>query len=109
MKEILDNILGMQQALKESAREYDRRFLEKEIEEGAGNIGELWIEGEDGGRFKLHLTKEGFIDYAPENSKPRHIIRMSVDTFLSLIAMETDFQKEYMRGHIAFTGENYFY
>ena len=109
-KKILDNLLRMQETLRENMQNEDREYIEREIiDEGTGRVGEVWIEGEGGGVFKLCVDNDGNLTYADEKTNSDNIIKLSIDTFIAILLREMTFQQAYMRGNVSVEGENWFY
>jgi hypothetical protein len=68
-----------------------------EEEKAEGNVGILEIVGPNGGSYKLQI-KNGIVKYVDANVKTLMIIRMTEDTFLSLLAGETNLGTAFDKG-----------
>ena len=90
-KRLLDRLMAIQ-------GKYYQSFTSIYEEEGAeGRVGLLQIIGPDGGNYKLQLVN-GFLKYADPAAEPLHIIKITEDTFLSLLTGEIDLSTAFDRG-----------
>jgi len=90
-KRLLDRLMTIQY-------KYYQHFKRIYDEEGAeGRAGILQIVGPDGGSFKLQLVN-GLLKYANPAVEPFHIIKITEDTFLSLLTGETDISSAFDKG-----------
>jgi len=111
IKKIVDNLLAMQESLFSRLNPNNTAFIDKEREEGKGRIATLVLLDEDS-EERINLTMDsntGFVRYAMENETPIHTIETSLDTFIDILSADSTFQREFSRGHIVFSGKNWFY
>lgn len=92
VKKIIDLLLQMQERIQHPE-------IHDYTKQGEGRVGLLRVIGTGGDSVLLKVEK-GRIVYARGDEPPLHIIKMSVDTFISILSGEEDLREAITRGHV---------
>lgn len=91
IKEIIERMIRLQHdGLQHETEEY--------FGEAEGRVAHLRVVGLRGESLLLHV-RNGKIEYANSTEKPVHVLRCSEDTFLDLIAGDTNLRECMTKGH----------
>lgn len=106
VKEIIDGLLKLQDKIMKK-----EKWTIKEAEKNVGNIAQIEIY-DVFGKYSDRLKLDKNYRIVRTNEKPKHIIRMHIDTFIDLLLGERDgepfdFGKAWVQGLVEFQGEDY--
>jgi len=102
IREVIDGLLRLQDMIISKERDW----IESEAKEDIGNVAQIEIYNVFG-TYRERLKLADGYRIVKTTEKPKHVIRVHLDTFLDLLTGELDFGEAYAKGLVQFSGENY--
>jgi len=106
VREVVEGLIKLQDKIVKK-----EQWLVNEAKEEVGNVAQIEIYSLHGNYIE-RLKLENGLKIVKTNEKPKHVIRMHIDTFIDLLIGERDgepfdFGKAYVMGLIEFNGVDY--